>query len=205
MSVPELSIVAVPDRRANFARWRRRSRLVRLMRIVLPALVGLILASLAGAVIYNALTAAPSQARDTNAPITLVNPRFVGRDEKGRAFVITARSATRDPREFQRVLLDHPTLNMDAPNPLHATSQRGVYTERDFKLFLSGAVTLVEPKGAFQSTTSMVDTKTGEIAGSDPIHGRGSLGEIQSKAYAVHGKGDQMVFTGGVHTRLNVK
>lgn len=205
MSVPDITIVAAPDRQANFARWRRRSRLVRTMRIVLPALAGLIMAALAAAVVYNALNAAPTQPKDTNAPITLVSPRFQGRDEKGRAFVITARTATRDPRQFQRVLLDHPSLDMGGPDPLRATADRGIYTESDFKLYLSGSVHLEQPRGSFQTASSVLNTKTGEVGGSDPVHGVGSLGEIHSNAYAVYGKGDQMVFTGGVRTRLNPK
>jgi lipopolysaccharide export system protein LptC len=205
MSAPELSIITAPDRQANFARWRRRSRLVRILRVALPALVLLILAALVAAIIYNALTAAPTQPRDTSAPITLVSPRFSGRDDKGRPFVITALSATRDPRQFQRVLLDHPVLDMGPPEPLHATSHKGVYTENDSKLYLSGAVHVVEPRGVFDTATSVLDTKTGQVNGSDPVHGLGYLGEIRSKSYAVYGKGEQMVFMGNVFTRLNIK
>src|SRR4051794_16451579 len=113
MSASHFAIAAAPDRREQVLRWRRRSRMVRAMRIVLPAIIALILLFLAGAVAYNALTAQPVQARETSAPIRLVRPRFIGRDEKGRAFVITAKSATRDPRDYQRVVLDHPALVLD--------------------------------------------------------------------------------------------
>lgn len=205
MSAPEISIVAAPDRQANFARWRRRSRLVRTMRVVLPVLIALVLAGLVGAMIYNALNAAPSQPRDTNAPITLVKPRFSGRDDKGRPFVITAMTATRDPRQFQRVLLDRPTLDMGGPQPLHGTALKGIYMESTSKLYLSGAVHLVDPRGVFDTASSILDTKTGEVAGSDPVHGRGPLGEIRSEAYAVHGKGEQIEFMGAVRSRFNVK
>src|SRR5512135_2903350 len=95
LSAQDIALAAPRDRRAQVLRWRRRSWLMRVLRIVLPAIIGLILASLAATVIYNALSAQPSQARDTSAPIRLVHPRFIGRDDKGRAFVITAESATR--------------------------------------------------------------------------------------------------------------
>lgn len=207
MSASHITVVAAPDRREQVQRWRRRSRTVRAMRVVLPATIGLILLSLVAAVVYNALTAQPAQPRDTSAPIRLVHPRFVGRDDKGRAFVITAQSATRDPRDYQRVLLDHPALVLDeqGPDPIRLVATAGVYHEGSFKLDLHGGVRLVGSKAAFDTATSLFDTKTGEIVGSGPIQGSGSLGEISAKSYAVYGKGDRVIFKGGVHTRLDRK
>jgi lipopolysaccharide export system protein LptC len=207
MSASHIAFAVAPNRRDQVLRWRRRSRVIRTLRIALPATIALILASLAGAVAYNALTSQPAQPRETSAPIRLVNPRFVGRDDKGRSFVITANSATRDPHEYQRVLLDHPALVLDeqGPDPLRLVAAAGVYHEGDFKLDLHGGVRLVSSKGAFDTATSLFDTKTGEVVGSGPIQGSGSLGEISAKSYAVYGKGDRVIFKGGVHTRLDRK
>jgi lipopolysaccharide export system protein LptC len=207
VSAPQIAIAIPADRRAQVLRWRRRSRLVRLARIVLPGVTGLILTALAGAVAFNALVVRPLQPKDTSAPIHLTRPRLVGRDDKGRAFVITADAATRDPKDYQRIMLDHPTLVVDeqGPDPLRLVARAGVYHERDFKLELHGGVRLVGSKAAFDTAKSLYDTKTGEVFGSGPIQGSGSLGEIAAKSYALYGKGDRMVFKGGVHTRLDRK
>jgi lipopolysaccharide export system protein LptC len=207
VTAPDLSMMAAPDRRAGFERWRRRSRLIRLLRIVLPATIFLIFAGMAGAVAYSTFGAEPPQPRDTNAPIRLVNPRFVGRDDKGRAFLLTAVTATRDPQEYQRVLLDHPALVLDeeGADPLRVTAHEGVYNEGDGKLEVHGGVRLSGAKAAFDTAASLFDTKTGELVGSGPIHGSGSLGEITAKSYGVYGKGERMIFKGGVHTRLDSK
>ena len=207
MSASDITLVPALDRRAQVLRWRRRSRLIRGLRIALPVVIGLILAGLAAAMVYNALTSQPGQARDTAAPIRLVHPRFVGRDDKGRAFVLTADSATRDPHEYQRVLLVRPALVMDeqGPDPVRLMSAAGVYNEASYKLDLHGGVRLVDSKGAFDTATSLFDTKTGEIVGSGPIQGSGSLGEIQARSYSVQDKGQRMIFKGGVHTRLDRK
>jgi lipopolysaccharide export system protein LptC len=207
VSSSHLAITAAPDRRAQVLRWRRRSRLVHTMRLVLPALVGVILAGLAGAVIYNAVTAQPGQAKETQAPIRMAHPRFVGRDDRGRAFVITADSATRDPQEYQRVLLVRPVLLMDAqgPDPVRLLASAGTYNEGTFKLHLHGGVRLVGSKGAFDTATSLFDTKTGEIVGSGPIQGSGTVGELQAQSYSIHDKGQRMFFEGRVHTRLDRK
>lgn len=207
VSASHIAIEAAPDRREQVLRWRRRSRVIRTLRIVLPAVIGLILLFLAGAVAFNALTAQPAQPRETTAPIRLVHPRFVGRDERGRAFVITAQSATRDPRDYLRVILDHPALVLDeqGPDPIRLMAAAGVYHEATYQLDLHGGVRLVGSKAAFDTATSLYDTKTGVITGSGPIQGSGSLGEINAKSYAIYDKGNRVIFRGGVHTRLDRK
>lgn len=207
MSAPDLSLIAPPARRAGVERWRRRSRLIQRLRIILPVMIILIFAGLTASMVYNTLTATPIQPGNSNEPIRLVNPRFVGRDDKGRAFVLTAVSAIRDPRDYQRVILDRPALVLDetGPDPLRITGHAGVYHEGDRKLELSGGVRLSGAKAAFETAASLFDTRTGEVVGSGPIQGSGSLGEITAKSYGVYGKGDRMVFKGGVHTRLDKK
>src|SRR5262249_17532789 len=151
------------------------------------------------------LTAQPAQPRETSTPIRLVHPRFVGRDQRGRAFVITAQSATRDPRDYQRVILDHPALVLDeqGPDPIRLMSAAGVYHEATFQLDLHGGVRLVGSKAAFDTASSLYDTKTGVITGPGPVQGSGSLGEINAKSYAIYDKGNRVIFRGGVHTRFD--
>jgi lipopolysaccharide export system protein LptC len=178
--------------------------LIRRLRVALPVVIGVIFLGLVVAVSYNALTASPVRPANSDEPIRLVNPRFVGRDDKGRAFVLTAISATRDPKEYQRVILDKPALVLDegAQDAMRVNSTSGIYHEDTRKLELSGGVQLSGPKGAFQTATSLFDTKSGELVGSGPIQGAGDLGEITAKSYGVYDKGARMVFTGGVHTHI---
>ena len=206
MSATELSVVSAPHVRRSIERWRRRSRTVRTLRIVLPSLIFLIVAALAGAVAYNSMTAGPAQAAE-DAPIRLVNPRFVGRDDRGRAYVITAASAVRDVVDYQRVLLETPALVLDeeGPDPLRIQAKQGVYHEGTRKLDLQGGVKLAGAQAVFETAASLFDTKTGELVGSGPIQGSGSVGEITAKSYAVSGKGERMIFKGGVKTRLTTQ
>ncbi len=180
---------------------------MRNLRLALPVAIGLIFLALAGVVAWNTFTSPPEQPKDSDAPIRLVNPRFVGRDDKGRAFVLTAVSATRDQQDYQRVLLDRPALVLDegGPDAMRVTGHTGVFHEATGKLQLSGGVRLSSVSSAFETAASQFDTKTGELVGSGPIQGSGSLGEITAKSYAVYGKGERMVFKGGVHTRLETK
>ena len=198
------NVVSDPPRRADFERWRRRSRLIRVLRVLLPALIVLIFVGLAGSVAWSTLTAQPQQTHGRDEPIRLITPRFVGRDDKGRAFVLTAQSATRDRLDYQRVVLVKPALLLDegGPDELRINGQDGVFHEQNGKLELSNGVHLQDTKSTFDTASSLFDTKTGEVIGSGPIQGAGGLGEIQAQSYGVYGKGDRMVFKGGVRTRI---
>lgn len=205
VSASDISLIPVPARRESILRWRRRSRVIRVLRMVLPGLIGLIVAGLAATVAYNTFTSQPAHVGPSNAPIRLVNPRFVGRDDRGRPFVLVAVTATRDEQDYQKVYLDRPVLvlDKDGADPVRVNAAKGVYHEDTRKLFVSGGVRLAGARGAFDTDESLFDTRTGELAGSGPIHGAGSLGEIDAKSYGVYDKGDRAVFRGGVHTRLN--
>lgn len=198
---------APPDRiRDDFRRWKRRSRLIRALRVALPGLIALIVLGMVGFVVQNAIEGAAARPEvDPDAPIQLVNPRFVGRDDKGRAFVLTAASATRDPKEYQRVMLDQPSLIFDeeGDQPLRITARSGVYHEERRTLNLDGGVKLNGGDLNFDTASSIFNTATGELEGSGQIQGAGALGEIIAKSYGVYEKGDRMVFKGGVRTRID--
>ena len=199
--------ISSDPRRADFERWRRRSRLIRVLRLALPATIALIFAGLIGSVAWSTFNAQPKSARVGDEPIRLLNPRFVGRDDKGRAFVLTAESAIRDPKDYQRVLLQKPALVLDenGPDQMRINGATGVFHEQTQKLELTNGVRMADQKNAFATAASVFDAKTGEVVGSGPIQGAGGLGEINAKSYGVYGKGDRMVFKGGVRTRLEQK
>ncbi|MDP1873561.1 LPS export ABC transporter periplasmic protein LptC [Phenylobacterium sp.] len=181
-------------------RWRRRSRLIRRLRVVLPAIIAVIVIGLAGVVTYNSLAGAPAEPEEADAPIRLVNPRFMGRDEQGRSFVITANSAVRDEDDYQRVVLDRPAMVIDGEglSPMRLSAQSGVFHEGDGVLRLQGDVSLNDQDAAFDTGSAVFDTATGVLEGEGLITGAGPLGEIRAKSYGVYDNGERMVFKGGV-------
>lgn len=199
--------ISAEPRRVDFERWRRRSRLIRALRVVLPATIVLIFLGLVGSVAWSTFNAQPKAAQAGDEPIRLISPRFVGRDDKGRAFVLTAESAIRDRLDYQRVILKKPALVLDenGPDQMRINGADGVFHEQSGKLELSNGVRMEDAENAFTTAASLFDTKTGEVVGSGPIQGAGGLGEIQAQSYGVYGKGETMVFKGGVRTRLETK
>lgn len=191
-------------RRADFERWRRRSRLVRTLRVMLPAAIALIFAGLVGSVAWSTFNSQPRSAKAGDEPIRLTNPRFIGRDDKGRSFVLTAESAIRDRLDYQRVILKKPALVLDekGPDEMRINGADGIFHEQSGKLELSNGVRMADSKNAFDTAASLFNTKTGEVVGSGPIQGAGGLGEIRADSYGVYGKGDRMVFKGGVRARI---
>jgi lipopolysaccharide export system protein LptC len=202
-----LSEPLAEPRRADFERWRRRSRVVRSLRIVLPSVIALIFAGLVGSVAWSTFNAQPRSTRAGDEPIRLMNPRFIGRDDKGRSFVLTADSAVRDRLDYQRVILKKPALVLDenGPDEMRINGTDGIFHEQNGKLELSNGVRMADAKNTFDTAASLFDTKTGEVIGSGPIQGAGGLGEIRAESYGVYGKGERMVFKGGVRTRLETK
>lgn len=194
-------------RRASIQRWRRRSRVVKGLRIALPSLIGLILLSLAGSVAYSTLASTKTPPGRASDPIRLIHPHFVGRDARGRPFTLSSETATRDPQDYNRVYLDKPNLLLDGEglDPLRIVAGAGIFREDTGKLEVSHGVRLSGARGAFETAQSVYDIKSGELEGSGPVQGIGSLGEIQAKSYGVYDKGARMVFSGGVHTRLQPK
>ena len=200
----EAALPAASRRAREGVAWRRRSRRVQGLRRLLPALVGLIFLVLAGYLVRAVFAAPRARPVEAGASIQLINPRFVGQDRKGRPFTLTARTATRDPRDYDRVLLDQPVLVLrrDPAEPIRVSSKTGDYNESRHLLKLAGDVRLNGGDVSFLTGASTFDTALGELVGDGTIQGVGSLGEINAKSYGVYDKGDRLVFGGGVSTRL---
>lgn len=198
---------AGPSRRPDFLRWRRRSRLIRLLRLVLPLGIGLIFATLIGFVVHGTISGGPVRPDQADTPIRLVNFRLVGRDDRGRPFVLTADSATRDKQDYQRIHLVRPSLLIDSesPRPTRLSAKTGVMQEDTGKLQLNGGVTLNGTDLAVATDSSVYDTLTGVLQGEGDIAGRTALGDVNAKSYGVYDEGERMIFRGGVRGRIESK
>ena len=194
--------------RQALRRWRRRSRRVHLARVVLPAAMLALLATVGGQVAWRSFTAGDRHPGGDKAQIRMLSPRFYGQSSDGRPFVITARSAVRDEMDLKRVFLDAPTLTLGvgSPAPTRSTADRGVYREDTLLLKLIGNVRMDDGAGyRFASDEALVDTRNGNTTGETALQGEGPTGQVQSNAYSVYDKGDRIIFRGGVKTRIDRK
>ncbi|MGH6986092.1 MAG: LPS export ABC transporter periplasmic protein LptC [Caulobacteraceae bacterium] len=207
---------AVPDRpapagplagsRLPRGKARAHSRLVRVLRIVLPMVMVGVIGVLIGFVSEHAVKRDAAAQRNAETPIRMINPHFFGRDNAGRAFTLGAHQASRDERDFQTVILDHPnvTLDVDGPRPSHLSADVGIYHEDSRLLLLRGDVKGNDAKIAkFATDAAVVNTRTGMVTGEGPLAGKTPMGEVKSRRFDVYDKGDKVIFKGGVHARLN--
>lgn len=195
-------------RARELARWRRRSRVIAALRIALPAVIAVISVVFAGWAFFGDLAThvGPAQNAATSESIHMTNARFLGRDEQGRAYVLTAAGATRDDANPMRIELAAPAMTFDADgaNPTHMSADTGVYREDTRILMLDGHVTLHDAIGDnFATNQAIVDTIKGAVAGRSAVAGQGPTGAIQADSYSVTDRGQVLVFQGRVHSRLN--
>jgi len=191
--------------RLDLLRWKRRSRMIAVFRRLLPALIAIIILSLAAQVVWNSVIASRADTEDKPAPIRMTNPRFQGREGDGRSFVISAATATRDDHDLRRVTLDQAvvTLGVDTPKPTRVTANTGVYVEGEPIVKLNGNVQVDDGSGYhFTTERANLNTRTNVVDADSAITGVGPAGEVQSDSYAVYDQGDRVIFRGRVRAKL---
>jgi lipopolysaccharide export system protein LptC len=185
---------------------RSHTRLVHVLRLLLPLIMVGVVVGLAGLVGEHAIKRQAAAHQDATTPIRMVNPHFYGRDNQGRAYTLAAAEAARDEQSFQLVLLSFPTLvlNVDGPKPTHLSADSGVYHEDTRMLLLRGHIRGDDPRVLSVATDeALVNTRTGDVIGSRPLASRTPMAQVASKSFDVKDKGDRLIFKGGVHARLN--
>ena len=197
--------------RARWRLWRRRtarpagySRVVFFLKVLLPA-VAVALVSLV--VVWPdflsdesrfRLNAVKVDVRDAET-LNMLNPRFVGTDERNRPFIVTADSASQARADSATVTLAAPKadLTMDDGTWVALTAVDGVYDRTGQAIDLGGGVNIFHDSGyEFRSDTARIDMKNGTASGQEPVEGQGPLGAIQSQGFTILDRGARIVFTG---------
>ncbi len=185
-------------------RWRRRSRVIHFMRRALPALMAVILLGLLAGIAVQTLGRRAEP--ESEIQVRMLNPRFRGRDDQGRAFVLAAKAAVRDNANLQRIHLESPELELqteaDQP-PMRVTARSGLYLENTQLMTLKGDVRMVEPTGwRFRTEEAIVDTRRDVISGRTRIEGVSPTRKISGDTYAIYNRGDRVVLRGAVRSTL---
>jgi lipopolysaccharide export system protein LptC len=181
---------------------RAHSRIVLLMRWLLPTLILAMLGLLGAFVVGQAVRAAASRPKELPTQIRMISPHFIGRDNQGRAFNLSSRIATRDDSDMQRVHLVSPVLKLDvdSDHPKTLTADLGVYDEDTRMLRLDGHVRVDDSTNSTAGTNeALVDTRAGTVTGNTGMSANGPMGQIHGGSYTVNQKTNIVVMHGGVH------
>lgn len=189
-------------------RQGRSSRLVMLMKLLLPAiaagLIGLIVA-------WPQLRTGDTRFRPGSARINpgeadvvrMTNARFQGADERGQPYVVTSVSATQPTGSASVVLMDAPKADIatDDGSWIALTADSGIYYRDLHKVDLSGAVNIFHDQGyEFRSQSAVIDLKAATASGNQRVEGQGPFGQIAAEGFQILERGHRLIFTG--RTRL---
>ena len=180
-------------------RWRARSRRVKLYRRVLPIVILMLAGSALTWTVFRTVMSGVERRASQSQEIRLENPMFHGQDAQGRAFLVGAQGAIRDPDTGHfRLVGPVLRLNLGGRKVTQMTADGGTYDEAQRKVIIGPNVRISDGGSGFTLTTpeAVVDTRTGVVTGSKGVQGTGPLGTINASSYAIHDQGERVVFQG---------
>lgn len=189
-----------PRRQLTLAQARRRSQRVTYFRYAFVGAAAVSIGLFLGFVSRSALTqeAGPPRVNDEEA-VTMINPRFTGRDSGGEIFTITAEAAQRRRAEDGVVDLVNPVMRDSKGSVLKAPT--GFYDREKGILELYEAVNITDAAGySFLSRGARLILGEDRVEGLSPLEGKGPLGDIRADSYEILDGGNRIVFEGNVTT-----
>ena len=188
-----------PVRQLSLAQARRRSDIVKLLRMIFTAAAAVSIGLLAGQLVASSISGLNNNRETFRADevVTMINPRFTGRDDSGEAYVITATSATRARTNENLITLVNPTLLDEFGG--RVTAPTGLYDQDAQTLALNNDVRVRDAGGyEFASTSALVHVQEGRVEGVDRLVGAGPLGQVESDSYEITENGEVIRLTGNV-------
>lgn len=180
------------------------SRMVFLMKVLLPSiavvLVGLVIAwpELISDDNRFRLSAVRIDQRDADT-LRMVNPRYVGTDDRNQPFTVTADIAMQSSGNADLVTLDQPKADLALQDGswVALTASDGMYYRDRQSIDLKGAVNIFHDSGyEFRSESALIDLKAGTAAGKETVTGQGPGGDIEAEGFQILDRGARILFTG---------
>ena len=183
-------------------------RIVRWSKILLPAAVGAFIAILAFAPLHKAgdVSFILDKKKVENVPerMRVETARYVGADDKGQRFEITARQALQRSSDIPVVDIEGMFARLALANgPLMIAANHGRYDLDTQQMAVSGPVRVVGPDGyRLETRDVLVDLKQRQLASSGPVAGQMRLGRFQAGRLRADLGERKVVLDGG--TRLKI-
>jgi lipopolysaccharide export system protein LptC len=161
-------------------------RLVRWSKVVLPSAVGVLIAVLALAPLNKNgdVSFILDKKKVANAPerMRVESARYVGTDDKGQQFVISANHAIQRSSNVPVVDIGGMFAQLALPQgPLMIAANQGQYDLDSQKVVVAGPVRVAGPDGYRLATSDVtVDMKTRQMASAGPVSGQMRLGHFQA-------------------------
>jgi lipopolysaccharide export system protein LptC len=183
-------------------------RLVRWSKVALPSAVGVLVA---------VLTLAPLDRRGdvsfildkkkvetAQERMRVETARYVGADDKGQKFEITAQRAIQRSSEVPVVDIQGMFARLALLNgPLMIAANQGQYDLDSQQMLVNGAVRVVGPDGYKLETSNVrVNLKSRQLASSGPVSGQMRLGQFQAGQLKADLGSRTVVLDGGARLKI---
>jgi lipopolysaccharide export system protein LptC len=205
---PAPTVAGRRERRRVFEAARRHSRLVRRLRVLLPAAgVVTVIAFLVATRIAlpGNLDLAGASLSVTRNSIIMDNPHLTGFDADGREYTVGADRAVQPLLNPDRVRLEAIEASVLVPDQGTATitAEAGEYDNRTGLLDLQGAIVVDSSEGyALRMNAADVDLRGGTMTSNNPVSVRYQDSETTGQSLSVTEGGKIIVLQGGVRTTL---
>jgi lipopolysaccharide export system protein LptC len=196
---------------ARFAVAARHSRLVRMLRVAVPAVVLLAMAAIVAVSVFNPfrlLAKLPLEMGSlvvSGTKVTMESPHLSGFSPDGRPYELWAKAATQDLTQPDKVDLatirakllteDQSTVTIDARN--------GVFDTKAQLLDLRQDVYLQSSSYEAWMTRALVDLGKGTVNSDEPVDVKWQGGTLRGQRLRITEKGELIRFEGGVVMNLD--
>ncbi|MGA9658466.1 MAG: LPS export ABC transporter periplasmic protein LptC [Asticcacaulis sp.] len=193
------------DRRVRLAQQaaavRRRSRMIRQLRILIPAaIIGLGLLNVGWIAVqtmlnsFNVYNAASNEVRMTN-------PRYFGQSSNGDHYTISGLEAVRKGANATFITLKAPTMELrdaEGGRPSKIKASNGVFNQLNNKFTMTGNVVMETGTSDFTLKTeeAIVDLQNSSVSGDKHVEGNGSVGHIEGESFIISDNGNHILFRG---------
>lgn len=207
-SAPQADAVVNDPRSRAYARARRHSRTVRVLKFAIPAGAAVAIATVLAIAVFDpfgrlgGLSVGPVRLSGTK--LTMESPRLTGFRKDSRGYEVTATTATQDVRRPTVVELTDMRARLatdDGGGMAHVEADTGVFDTQNERLDLKQNVKVRTDAGQevlLRSAT--VDFKAGVVRSREPVAVKFPGGTIDADSLDVQDHGKVMTFTGRVRT-----
>lgn len=196
---PDAMQTWAPHRRLTLAQARRRSERVGILRMFFVAAAAISAGMIIGPVVASSLTGSSAAITRISGDqvITMINPRFSGRNYAGETYTITADTAQRRRNDPETIDLKHPKLINEHGSEI--TAPIGVFFQKDDHLYLSETVLVRDSSGyEFQTEAADIYVASSQVAGRHRLIGHGPLGSIKADSYEISEDNGRLILRGNV-------
>jgi len=201
------------DSERAFRAARRHSRMVRVLRIAVPAFVGIVALAVVLATYLNPLRMLSNLPVDigdlvvSGSKITMEQPRLSGFTRDARAYELTADAAAQDLTKPDIIELQniHAKLQMQDKSTVKMSAVKGIYDSKGETLKLDQKIILSSTSGyEGRLSEATVDIRKGSVLSEHPVELKMLQGTLNANRLRIIDSGARVLFENGVRMTLTL-